>query len=291
LATGIFDGVTTVNVTIAAPVSNPFIDLNSPRDGDVTTSSFEVGGWALDAERPPARASTRCTSTCSRTTARRLVYSSGRPATVLSRPDVAAIFGARFSDTGFQLHDLGPGPRAFMLGVYARSTVTGTFSIVKTIHFTVNRDGAAGVQPAGRGSRDNVPVVHRRRWSIDRAVESTSQSGPGVETLHVYIYPNPAAGKPPIFLGAAGYGYSRPDVAALYGSRYDASGFYMTVIPADFGLGQVCTTSRCTLYSTVSGFNAVAVVRVTLQIARPAKQARERSCRESGGATPSNWKN
>jgi N-acetylneuraminic acid mutarotase len=263
--TGTFDVVRTVNVTVAPPVSNPFIDLNSPREGDVTTSSFEVSGWALDVGAPSGTGVDAVHFYVFPNDGAAPGVFIGQGSYGGSRPDVGAIFGARFNDTGFHYTISGLGPGAFMLGVYARSTVTGTFSIVKTIHFTVNATALLAFNPPAAEAVITSPSFIVGGWSIDRAVESTSQSGPGVETLHVYIYPNPGSGQPPIFLGAAGYGYSRPDVAALYGSRYDASGFYMTVVPADFGLGPGVYDIAVHSYSTVSGFNAVAVVRVTLQ--------------------------
>jgi Kelch motif len=262
-----FDVVRTVNITIAAPVSNPFIDLDTPREGLVVTSSFEVVGWALDLGSP--------TGTGVDTVQFYVFPNNGASPGVfmgtgtygLSRPDVAAFFGdPRFTNTGFHFSITGLGPGAYLLGVYGRSTVTGTFSVVKTIHFTVNATALMAANPPEAEAVITSPSFIIGGWSIDRSVESTLQSGTGVDALHVYAYPNPGSGEPPIFLGVAGYGYSRPDVAALYGSRYDPSGFYMTVIRADMGLIPGVYLIAVHSHSSVTGtFNTVAVVRVTLQ--------------------------
>ncbi len=65
-------------------------------------------------------------------------------------------------------------------------------------------------------------------WAID----PDSPAGTGVATVHVWAYPRATcddAPCEPIFLGAATYGGSRPDVAELYGARYRDSGFGLTV--------------------------------------------------------------
>jgi hypothetical protein len=187
----------------------------------------------------------------------------------LSRPDVAAFFGSgRYTNTGFHFSITGLGPGAYVLGVYGRNTVTGSYSVVKTIHFTVNANQLMGVSPpiAEYGIIWNVFDVDG--WSIDRAVESTALTGTGVDTLHVYAYPNPGSGAPPIFLGVATYGLSRPDVAAVYGGggpRYVPSGFHLSVDRAALGLTSGPYLIVVFSHSTVTNtFNCLAIVRVTL---------------------------
>jgi len=99
-------------------------------------------------------------------------------------------------------------------------------------------------------------------WSIDR----TAASGSGVDTLHVYAFPNPGSGQAPIFLGAAAVGIARPDIAALYGSQFAAAGYGLTVDRAAAGLAPGVYLIAVISHSVVTGaFNTVAVVRVTLQ--------------------------
>jgi hypothetical protein len=264
--TGTFDVVRTVNITIAPPLSNPFIDLDSPREGFVVNSSFEVGGWALDAGAPSGTGVDAVHFYIFPDNGASPGVFIGQGSYGLSRPDVAAIFGSRFNDTGFHYTISGLGPGAYLLGVYARSTVTGTFSIVKLVHITVNATALMAVNPPDPESIITAPVFNVDGWSIDRAIESTALSGSGVDTLHVYAYPNPGSGAPPIFLGVATVGLSRPDVAALYGSRYGTSGFHLAVDRSALGLAPGVYNIVVHSHSTVTNtFNNLTVVRVTLQ--------------------------
>ena len=104
-------------------------------------------------------------------------------------------------------------------------------------------------------------------WSIDRSVESTSQSGTGVDTLHVYAYPNPTTtGGAPIFLGVASVGVARPDVGAILGARYNNAGYHLAVNRSALGLAPGIYNIAVHMHSQVSNsFITVGVIRVTLQ--------------------------
>ena len=94
-----------------------------------------------------------------------------------------------------------------------------------------------------------------RGWAVDGA----ATSGTGVDVVHVWAYPS--AGNP-VFLGQATYGLSRPDVGALHGAQFTASGFSLrasSVLPS--GAWSIVVYA----HSSVSGtFNATATVAVTL---------------------------
>jgi hypothetical protein len=83
----------------------------------------------------------------------------------------------------------------------------------------------------------------------------------------VYAYPNPGSGQPPIFIGVAAYGVAeRPDVAALYGSQFQNSGYIIDINRAAGGLTAGTYHIVCWVRSSVTNsFTANAVVRVTLQ--------------------------
>jgi N-acetylneuraminic acid mutarotase len=261
-----FNVFRTANVIVQAPVSHPFIDMDTPRDNAVVTSSFEVGGWALDAGAPAGTGVDMVVFYVFPNDGASPGVYIGQGSYGLSRPDVGAIFGSQFTNAGFHYTISGLGPGAFMLGVYARSTVTGTFSIVKTIHFTVNATALMALNPPAAEAVITPNIFNIDGWSIDRAIEGTALSGSGVDTLHVYAYPNPGSGAPPIFLGVATVGLSRPDVAALYGSRYGTSGYHLSVDRSALGLPTGPYNIVVHSHSTVTGtFNNAAVVRVTLQ--------------------------
>jgi hypothetical protein len=130
----------------------------------------------------------------------------------------------------------------------------------------VNATALMAVNPPDPEAIITAPVFDVDGWSIDRAIEGTALSGSGVDTLHVYAYPDPGSGAAPIFLGVATVGLSRPDVAALYGPRYDTSGFHLSVDRSALGLATGVYNIAVHSHSTVSNtFNNVTVVRVTLQ--------------------------
>jgi len=118
---------------------------------------------------------------------------------------------------------------------------------------TVDRPGNGSVLPSD---------LFLSGWSVDLA----STSGTGVDAVHVYAYPNPGSGAAPIFLGAASYGGSRPDVGAAYGARYADSGFSLPVVGLAPGVYDLGFYGRSTLTGT---FNVFQTRRVTISAAPP----------------------
>jgi Tol biopolymer transport system component len=96
------------------------------------------------------------------------------------------------------------------------------------------------------------------------AADLDSTSGTGVDTVHVWAYPVDALDRAldPIFLGAATYGGARPDVGAVYGSRFASSGYGVTVdtlLPGTYDIAVFA-------YSTVmNDFTPAKVVQVTVR--------------------------
>jgi Fibronectin type III domain len=246
--------------------TSPFIDLDTPREGYVVTSTFEVGGWALDTGAGSGTGVDAVVFYVFPNSAGPGVYI-GQGSYGWSRPDVAGFFGSsQFTNSGFHFSITGLGPGSYLLGAYARSTVAGGFTAVKTVHFTVNATALMAISPPVAEATIAGPVFDVDGWSIDRSIESTAIPGSGVDTLHVYAYPNPGSGAPPIFLGVATVGLSRPDVAGFYGSRYGTSGYHLSVDRAALGLANGPYNIVVHSHSTVTGtFNNGAIVRVILQ--------------------------
>ena len=95
-------------------------------------------------------------------------------------------------------------------------------------------------------------------WAIDRG----AREGIGIDALHVWAYPNPGSGTPPIFLGAVRPVAGRPDVAAHFGQRFGDSSFGLVVD----GLAPGSYDLAVFPHSTVTGqFEAAGVVRVTVR--------------------------
>jgi N-acetylneuraminic acid mutarotase len=261
-----FDAARIATIQLQAAVSQPFIAVDTPQPSQVVTSAFEVGGWALDAGAPSGTGVEAVHFYVFPNDGASPGVFMGSGSYGLSRPDVGAIYGSRFTNAGYHFTITGLGPGAYVLGVYARSTVTGAFSIVRTLRFTVSATALMSIDTPAAEATITAPAFLVGGWSIDRTVEGTAQSGSGVDTLHLYAYPNPGSGATPIFLGIATMGISRPDVGAVYGVRYDTSGYELVVDRAALGLAPGVYNLVVHSHSTVTGsFNNVALVRVTLQ--------------------------
>jgi len=87
-----------------------------------------------------------------------------------------------------------------------------------------------------------------------------------VDALHVYAYRNPGSGQAATFLAVAEPGIARSDVAQLYGSRYENSGYTVTVDPAATGLTAGVYDIVVWAHSTATNsFSAAAVVRIRIR--------------------------
>ena len=93
-------------------------------------------------------------------------------------------------------------------------------------------------------------------WAID----TDATAGTGVDLVHVWAYPS--EGGDALFLGEAGYGGQRPDVAAIYGGRYRASGYGLLAAPLPEGTYDVAVFARS---SATGDFVPARVVRVVVR--------------------------
>jgi uncharacterized protein DUF4082/Big-like domain-containing protein/N,N-dimethylformamidase beta subunit-like protein/purple acid phosphatase-like protein/all-beta uncharacterized protein/BACON domain-containing protein len=165
----------------------------------------------------------------------------------------------------------GIGSRTVTFGVGQNPTTlarTGTI-VAAGQTFTVLQSAAPSgphmiVDTPTQGQPLNQPFT-LAGWAID----SDSQSGPGVDAIHVYAYPNPGSGQPPIFLGVGTYGDARPDLANVFGSQFANSGFHLTAgsaAPLAPGAYQIVVFA----HSTVAlAFNQARVVDVTIPSPSP----------------------
>ena len=175
-----------------------------------------------------------------------------------SRPDVAAIFGARFQNSGFSatIRDLLPG--AYQLRVRYRLTSNGAELSFLGSTFTVSGGPilAVGVPAAGA----TVPSTFLiGGWALD---QDAAAPGTGVDAVHVWAYRNPGSGIAPVFWGAAQMGVPRPDVGALFGPRFNTAGFNLVVGPVAPGTYDVVIFARSSLSLVFETFR---VVRITVQ--------------------------
>jgi hypothetical protein len=228
--------------------------IDAPANGSVLSPSFTIAGWSID------RASTAGTGI-------NLLHAYAYPAAGGSpiflgaasygatRADIGAIFGQRFTPSGFSLNaTLSPG--TYTLVLYPRSIVSNDFvsPVVSqvTVATPVSRPALSIDTPAaGAVVGETFDIAG---WAIDLS----SWTGTGIDTLHAYAYPE--SGGTPQFLGAAAYGIARPDVGNIFGSRFTPSGFRFT---AKLEPGRYLLVVYP--HSAVSGtFGNPTVVRVTV---------------------------
>jgi fibronectin type III domain protein/BACON domain-containing protein len=120
---------------------------------------------------------------------------------------------------------------------------TGTFVWQPGVGFVGSYDLAFVRRTGGRLVRQDVRIVLNPKGSnrvgpqivVDVAgpivagwaADLDSPNDTGIDRLHVWAYP--AGGGSPVFVGEASYGGERPDVAAVYGDRFRASGYGLRV--------------------------------------------------------------
>ncbi|MEO8519713.1 MAG: hypothetical protein ABI603_00030 [Acidobacteriota bacterium] len=212
-----------VRVTAYTPPSDPLMSLDSPQPNATVGGSFPVAGWAFD------RAAVSGTGVDYVHVYAYPNPGSGQAPVFLgaaaygqARGDVGNAFGSRFTNTGYSLQVSGLAQGPYYLAVYAHSTVSGNYQL-RTASLTVVGPLMSIDYPAA-GTASAQPLTISG-WALDAA----APSGTGVDTLHVWAYPNPGSGQAAIFLGVAQYGQSRPDVGAAYGSRFTNSGYSLQV--------------------------------------------------------------
>ena len=232
------------------------MSLDSPANGATVGQAFQVSGWAFD------RAATTGTGVDFVHVYAYPNPGSGQAPVFLgaapygqSRGDVGAAFGSQFTNTGYtlQVGALAPGP--YQLAVYAHSIVSGSYQL-RTASLTVVGPLMSVDYPAPGVARAQPFMLSG--WALD----SAAPSGTGVDTLHVWAYPNPGSGQPAVFVGVAQYGQSRPDVGAAYGARFTNSGYSLQVKGLAPKVYQFVVFSHSTATGT---FNASRTVTLPVQ--------------------------
>ena len=242
--------------------SSPSLVIDGPVNGSTVSTSFTVSGWAIDKGATSGSGIDAIhvyVTPAGGTQSPLGVASFGQ-----ARPDVGAIFGAQFADSGYVLNaTLAPGK--YLLTVYGRSTVTAAFSVSRSVSITVQGPVSKPtiVLDAPTPNSTVGTTITISGWAIDRG----APNGPGVDAVHVWAFP--ASGAAAQFLGAAAYGLARPDVGSAFGTRFTNSG-YRLVAPLAAGKYRVVAYGHSSLTGT---FNAAATAN-NVTVALPASNAR-----------------
>ena len=209
------------NVTVRA---DPEVRIETPVNNTAVPQPFTISGWAID------RAAATGTGIDNIHVWAYRNPGSGEAPVFLgvasygsTRSDVAAQFGQQFANSGFTLSASTLPGGQYLIAVYGRSTVSQSFSALSTV--VVNVGGAlATITSPANGSAQTQPFA-LTGWAIDQS----APSGSGIESVHVWVYPDPGSGAAPTFVGLANYGLPTPEVAQQYGVRFANSGFSINV--------------------------------------------------------------
>ncbi len=268
-------------------LSRPTLNLDTPAPSTMVRQPFLAAGWAID---QGAVSGTGVNAVH--------VYAypsdaSGNPvgapiflgsaAYGRSRPDVGVAFGAQFTNSGYHLWASGLNSGFYSLVVYAHSTVTGDWLNSQRVIRVQPPAPAMAIDTLGQTTVVQQPF-RLSGWAIDRA----AASGSGVNAVHVYAYPLDASGNPsgtPVFLGAAGYGGSRPDVGNAFGAQFTNSAYKLTLTGLAGGYYRLVTYAHSTISGQwQSGHRLILVPPAAMSVDTPRQTAVQQPFRLSGWA-------
>jgi glucose/arabinose dehydrogenase len=229
------------------------VRLDVPANGARLREPFIVSGWALDPDATSG-AGVDQVQVWALPFAGGAAMFVGSPATGMSRPDVAAIYGAPFQNAGFVHIGSRIPPGRYYLVALGRVIATGAFAY-DYADVTFEGGGFALIESPLTSTMVSRPFVVR-----GFALDGAAPSGTGVNS--VIAYAAPSAGGAAISLGAATYGLSRPDIGAVLGASFQASGFSLTISTLPPGEWDVAVLARSTVTGTYTAFH---VIRITVQ--------------------------
>jgi hypothetical protein len=135
--TGLYERTYTAPVTVTiVGSSDPRMEIDTPNDGDTVSSPFTIEGYAVDLAASSGVGVDEVHVWVFPTDGRSPFFAGGAIPSI-SRPDVEALYGSQFLNSGFEVNVTTPLiSGAYEIGIYAHSTVTGTFN--NSVRFTVN---------------------------------------------------------------------------------------------------------------------------------------------------------
>lgn len=235
------------------PVSNPAMVIDTPQSGFVSPS-FWLAGWGLDLGSPTGAGADAVHVWAWPDSGAPPIFAGAVVPGMISRPDVGAAFGSRFTPSGWGLvvNNLPGG--TYTVVAYLHSTVSSSFSLYRAVRVTVADPLMSIDTPT-----PNANVSHNGfmvgGWALDRG----ATSGTGVDTLHMWAWPT--SGGSPMWAGVATYGGVRPDLGAIVGPQFTNCGFnaLVTLPPGQYDLAVYS-------HSSVTGsFSTARLVRINVQ--------------------------
>lgn len=235
----------------------PAMSIDSPANNATFQGDFLLGGWAIDRAAPTGTGVDALHVWA-------FPAAGGDPQWVGVMPyggvrgDIGAAFGAQFTPSGFTaLVRLSPG--TWDVVIYSHSTVTGAFTDSRGVRVKIVTPPSYPliVIDTPRAGTVTAPFM-LAGWAIDLGVPAGG-AGPGIDTIHVWAYPDPGSGKPPVWIGVATMRGQRADLAAAFGSQFRDSGYAIMVGSLPAGLYRIVTYAHSTITGTFATATSVDV--------------------------------
>jgi bacillolysin len=259
-ATNTFNASASATISIVGPQSNPAMALDTPLSNVTVGRNVTVAGWAID-RGASSGTGVDTVHVWAFPAAGGAAKFLGAATYGLSRPDVGSAFGSRFSSSGFRL-TVAVDPGTYTIVAFAHSTVAALFNASRAASNVriqaPNTNPLLFIDTPGQNTTQARPFTIMG-WAIDLG----TAAGTGIDTIHIWAFP--VNGLPAIFVGAAQYGMSRPDIGAAFrDARFNNSGFSLTVSGANLvpGTYDVVVFGRSTV---TAAFTVSRVVRVSVQ--------------------------
>jgi Fibronectin type III domain len=244
--------------TAPPPLTGTQLAIDIPGPNASVVGSLSIAGWALDLRSTTGTGVGRVDLWAYPSPGSgRLPLFLGTAQYGVPRGDVGAVFGSRFTPSGFggTVANLAPG--TYDIVAMALSTISGTFDVAHVRRITVKPSVILTVDTP-RPDATEPSSFAIAGWALD--LHSTIDSG--VDAVHVWAYKNPGSGTPPVFAGSATMNGPRSDVAGIFGARYASSGYCLAVSGLAPGVYDLVVYP----HSSITGvFESPSVVRVTVQ--------------------------
>ena len=135
----------------AAPTAPPpaFVHVENPPNGGHVRQPFTITGYALDPGASNAGINTIHVWAFSSTGQARFLGVATYGGT---RPDVAALYGPQFTQTGYTIRVKGLAPGDYLIGLYAWVNATQNFTAMGSLAVTVDPSGVLTVDVPTMGS-------------------------------------------------------------------------------------------------------------------------------------------
>lgn len=166
---------------------------------------------------------------CATPSTTRVLVRDARPISIPVDAPAGCGWRASTSSDGFTVETTqGVGPGAVTV-VPPSTPRSGTVTVAGTTVSVIWLSSHGALDGSASGSTRQPFAL--AGWALDRDVSGSvpTVEPRGIRTVHVWAYPEPGSGRAPIFVGEDTTGDPRPDVQAIFGPAFSATGFSVLV--------------------------------------------------------------